>query len=103
MGAQEGPQKLVLEVYFGLGRVLGAKMGQDGPKTPPESSQDWFFLILEPNLVDFGAQLDGFWDSTWWILGPNLHDSAAPTGYRALWRAVGAALDIKKKYIYKYI
>ena len=66
---------------------LGASWGQDGPKTSLGTSQDRFFLILEPNLVDFGAQLggcflilepnlvdfgaqlDGFWDPTWWILG----------------------------------
>ena len=73
MGAQEDTQKLVLGVYFGLGRVLGARMGQDGPKTPPESSQDWFFLILEANLVDFGAQVDGFF----LILEPILVDFGA--------------------------
>ena len=76
MGAQEGPQKLVLGVFFGLGLPLGAKMGQDGPKTPPEPSQDWFFLILEPNLVDFGTQLDGFF----LILEPNLVDFRAQLG-----------------------
>ncbi len=46
---------------------------------------DGFFLILEPNLVDFGTQLDGFWDPTWWILGPNLHDSATALVPKGAW------------------
>ena len=41
--------------------------GQDGPKSPLETSQDWFFMILDANLVDFVAKPDGFWDPTWWI------------------------------------
>ena len=49
----------------GLLVPLGA---QDPPKTPQDPSQDRFFLILDPNLVDFGAQVGGFWTPTWWIL-----------------------------------
>ena len=50
---------------------LGAKMA---PRPPPDLSQDRFFLILDPNLVDFGAQLGGFWSPSWWILDPILVD-----------------------------
>ena len=53
---QEGPQKLGFGVFFGPGRVLGPRWPQDLPK----ASQDRFFLILDPNLVDFGPQLGGF-------------------------------------------
>ena len=49
--------------------------------------------------MDFRTQLDGFssfWNPTWWILEP-----IRPL---ALWRAVGAALDILKIYkLYKYL
>jgi len=50
MGAQEGPQKLILEVYFGLGRVLA-------PRWPQDPSRDFPRLIF----LDFGTQLGGFW------------------------------------------
>ena len=55
----------------GLLVPLGAKMA---PRPPPDLSQDRFFLILDPNLVDFGAQLGGFWSPSWWILEPILVD-----------------------------
>ena len=45
---------------------LGAKMG---PGPPPDSSQDRCLWILDPNLVDFGPHLGGFWTPSWWILG----------------------------------
>ena len=49
MGPQGGPQKLVLEVYFGLGRLLGPRWPQDLSRVPPR-------LIF----LDFGSQLCGF-------------------------------------------
>ena len=55
------PGRLLEEVLV----LLGAKMG---PGPPPDPSQDRCLWILDPNLVDFGPQLDGFWDPTWWIL-----------------------------------
>ena len=65
MSAQEGPQKLVFEVHFGLGRVLG-------PRWPQDPSRDLPRLIF----LYFGAQLGGFWKPTWCILGPNLAATA---------------------------
>ena len=52
MGAQEGPQKLVLEVYFGLGRVLGPRWPQDPSRDLPRL----IFLILDFILIDFGTK-----------------------------------------------
>ena len=48
-GAKRGPQKCVLEVFFGLGRVLGPRWPQDPSRILPR-------LIF----LDLGIQLDGF-------------------------------------------
>ena len=53
LGCQEGAQKFVLEVFFGLGRVLGLRWPQDPSRPLPRR----IFL-------DFGAQLGGFWSPT---------------------------------------
>ena len=52
-GGPRGPPELVLEVYFGLGRVLG-------PRWPQDPSRDLPRLIF----LDFGPQLGGFWSPT---------------------------------------
>ena len=46
MGAQEGPQKLVFEVFLGLGRVLG-------PRWPQDPSKKDLGTNLGPILIDF--------------------------------------------------
>ena len=79
MGPQEGPQKLVLGVYFGLGRVLGPRWPQDPSRVLPR-------LIF----LDFGTQLGGFWSPTCWILGPNLVD------FKPLGLTFSKILDLKR-------
>ena len=62
-GAKRRPKKFVLEVFFGLGRVLG-------PRWPQDPSRD----LPRPIFLDFEPQLGGFWTPTWLILGPNSMD-----------------------------
>ena len=50
-----------------LGALLGPRWAQD--------------LSKRPSKTDFG----GFWDPTWWILGPNLHDSATALVPKGAW------------------
>ena len=52
---------------FGAFWLLEPSWGQDGPKTSPRDPPRQI-------LVDFGTQLGGFWDPTWWILDPKLLD-----------------------------
>ena len=67
IGSQEGVTNVWTWQHFELLGDLGPKMGQDGPKTPPRRPKG-------PILMDFGLQLGGFWDPTWWFLEPILVD-----------------------------
>ena len=58
-GVLGGPQVDFWDVFW----LLGPSWGQNGPKTPPRSLQDRFWM-------DFGSNLDQFW----MIFGPILDD-----------------------------
>ena len=63
-----GPTNKFWKSFCALGTILGPRWPRDpprGPKTPPKTD---FLWIWDPNLMDFGLQLGGFWVPTRMIL-----------------------------------
>ena len=89
-GVQDGCPRGAPEIGFGgifwSWAGLGAKMAPRPLQRPPKTDFPWF------------------WNPTWWILEPNFMDFGTQLGCYcvrlALWRAVGAALDIFYNHYY---